>query len=69
MFELKVGKMTCGGCANRVTQAVLAVDSDAKVDVDLKSKLVRVESCADAAVMASAISNAGYPATAIRTTA
>lgn len=69
MFELQVEKMTCGGCANRVTKAALAVDSDAKVDVDLKSKLVRVESHADAEVMASAISNAGYPATVISTTA
>lgn len=69
MFEFQVEKMTCGGCANRVTKAVLTVDSDAKVGVDLKRKLVRVESCVDAAVMVSAISNAGYPATVISTTA
>lgn len=63
MYELQVEKMTCGGCASRVTRAVMAVDTAAKVDVDLKSKLVRVESEAEPSEMATAISEAGYPAT------
>lgn len=63
MYELRVEKMTCGGCASRVTKAVLAVDSTAEVDVDLRSKLVRVDSSVPLSVVQSAISDAGYPAT------
>lgn len=63
MYELRVEKMTCGGCASRVTKAVLAVDSTAGVEVDLKSKLVRVETGAPLSIVQSAISDAGYPAT------
>lgn len=62
MYELHVDKMTCGGCAARVTRAVLAIDDAAKVNVDLKSKTVHVESDLDVDTVASAITKAGYPA-------
>lgn len=62
MYELKVEKMSCGGCASRVTRAVLAVDDTARVNVDLKSKTVSVESDLDLHSLAVAITNAGYPA-------
>lgn len=62
MYEIQVEKMTCGGCASRVTKAVLSLDEDAMVDVDLKSKLIRVTSTSDAAELVQAISRAGYPA-------
>lgn len=42
VFEIK--NMTCGGCVNGVTKAVLAVDPKAHVEVDLASKKVMVES-------------------------
>lgn len=64
MYELKVEKMTCGGCAAGVTRAVLAVDDSAKVNVDLRSKTVRVESELDLEAVFSAITNAGYPVSA-----
>jgi copper chaperone len=62
MIELHVEKMTCGGCASRVTRAVLAVDDAARVNVNLKSKTVQVESDLDSDTVASAITQAGYPA-------
>lgn len=68
MYELQVEKMTCGGCASRVTKAILGADSAAKVNVDLKSKLVRIESDVDAEALAAAVSEAGYPATVTSTT-
>lgn len=64
MYELKVEGMTCGGCASRVTKAIKSVDNNANVNVDLKSKTVRVDTSADVAALASAVTAAGYPATA-----
>lgn len=63
MYALLVEKMTCGGCAARVKKAVLAVDETAKVNVDLRSKTVSVESGVAPDRLATAISDAGYPAT------
>lgn len=62
MYTLKVEKMSCGGCAARVTRALQAVDPHAKVEVQLKDSLVRVESAQAPDVVAQAMSNAGYPA-------
>jgi copper chaperone len=64
MYELQVEGMTCGGCANSVKRSVQAVDGNAKVDVDLASKKVRVETSADLNAVKSAIVEAGYPVSA-----
>jgi copper chaperone len=64
MYELQVEGMTCGGCANSVKRSVQAVDSNAKVEVDLASKKVRVDSGADLNAVKSAIAGAGFPVTA-----
>lgn len=42
MYELQFEGMTCGGCVKGVTLSVQTVDGNAKVDVDLKSKKVRI---------------------------
>ena len=64
MYELQVKGMSCGGCARTVTKLVQSVDSNAKVEVDLPSKKVRVDSSASLEAIAAAISGAGYPVTA-----
>lgn len=64
MYELQVEGMTCGGCANSVKRSVQAVDGNAKVEVDLASKKVRVDSAADIDKVKSAVVDAGYPVTA-----
>lgn len=63
MYELKVERMSCGGCARSVTKSVQSLDSHAKVDVDLASKNVRIESDASLEAVRSAIIDAGYPVT------
>lgn len=63
MYTLKVEKMSCGGCAARVTRAVQAVDPRAKVEVLLKDRLVQVDSAEAPDAIAGAITSAGYPAT------
>jgi len=59
MYKFHVERMTCGGCATRVTKAVLAVDDEAQVNVDLKSKSVSVESDLDINAFAAAITRPG----------
>jgi copper chaperone len=62
MYTLKVEKMSCGGCAARVTRAVQALDPNAKVEVLLKDGLVQVESAEAPDAIAGAIISAGYRA-------
>jgi copper chaperone len=64
MFELQVNGMSCGGCANSVKRSVQAVDSSAKVDVDLPTKTVRVTTTASLEAVRTAVTEAGYPVTA-----
>jgi copper chaperone len=64
MYELQVEGMSCGGCVRSVTKSVQSVDSNAKVEVDLPSKRVRVDTQASLDAVKSAISDAGYPVTA-----
>ncbi|WP_256081970.1 heavy-metal-associated domain-containing protein [Massilia sp. YIM B04103] len=43
-MKFTIPNMTCGGCARSVTQAILAVDPNAKVITDPPNRLVTVES-------------------------
>ncbi|NML42477.1 heavy-metal-associated domain-containing protein [Ramlibacter sp. G-1-2-2] len=56
----QVQGMSCGHCANAVTQAVKAVDPQAQVKVDLASGKVEVASQQDHAAIARAIEEEGY---------
>lgn len=62
MYELKVEDMTCGHCQARVTQALKSVDPDAKVDIDLARREVRVDSACALPELTGALAEAGYPA-------
>lgn len=64
MYQLQVEGMSCGGCVRSVTKSVQAVDGNAKVDVDLDSKTVRIDSQASLDSVKSAIDEAGYEVTA-----
>jgi len=52
--------MSCGHCANAVTQAVKSIDPAAQVKVDLASGKVEVQSQQDHAAIAKAIEDEGY---------
>ena len=60
MMNFRVAGMTCGGCARAVTNAVQRIDSDAKVEVDLKNKLVSVRTSAAVDRVEAVIGEAGY---------
>lgn len=63
-MEFEVKDMSCGHCVMSVTKAVKSVDAQAKVDVDLATKKVNVETASDRKVIADALAEAGYPVTA-----
>ena len=66
MYELQVEGMSCGHCVSAVTKSVQGVDSGAKVEVDLNSHLVRIESNGNLDAIKEAISDAGYDVSAAR---
>ena len=61
MIEFKLPDMSCGHCASTVTRAVQQVDPQARVDVDLAGKTVKIETGQDRAPIARALAEAGYP--------
>ncbi len=62
MYDFLVPGMTCGHCIQRVTQAIKTSDTQAEVQIDLSSKLVRVQSGAEIDAIRQALAQAGYPA-------
>lgn len=60
VHDFQVSDMTCGHCAATVEKAVKGVDGAAKVNIDLGTCAVRIESDKPAATFAKAIENAGY---------
>jgi copper chaperone len=58
--SFQVQGMSCGHCANAVTQAVKGIDPQAQVQVDLASGKVEVQSQQDPAAIARAIEDEGY---------
>ncbi|HEY9624205.1 MAG TPA: heavy-metal-associated domain-containing protein [Crinalium sp.] len=60
-LQLTVPSMACSACANTITKAVKAVDPDATVQADPKTKQVSVETSASDTAVKQAIAAAGYP--------
>ena len=60
MISFQVQDMTCGGCAASVKRALQGLDANARVDVDLTSKLVKVDTAAPLAAVKIAVQDAGY---------
>jgi len=61
MIQFQIPAISCGHCVKAVTQAVQSVDAQAKVDVDLGSKQVKVESAAPREQLVQVLAEAGYP--------
>ena len=62
MLSLKVSGMTCGGCIKAVSKAIQSQDPQAKVEVDLASQMVNLETSLSAAQASQIITDAGFPA-------
>ena len=61
MIEFKLDAMSCGHCVAAVTETIKEVDPQARVEVDLDRKQVKIESSRDQARIAQALTEAGYP--------
>ena len=59
-MQFQIENMTCGGCAKGVTKAIHSVDPQARVDIDLTHKRVRIVSLADQTAVAAALESAGF---------
>lgn len=61
MIAFHVPDMTCGHCIKSITQAVQAVDPQARLQIDLATHAVQIEpGSADAGQLRAAIAEAGY---------
>ncbi|WP_413173779.1 heavy-metal-associated domain-containing protein [Anabaena azotica] len=60
-IQLTVPGMACSACANNITNAVKAVDANANVEADPKTKLVNVDTQASETAIKEALVAAGYP--------
>lgn len=61
MYQLQVENMSCGHCVGAVTKAVQSVDAAARVEIDLATKSVQIDSATPLAPLKAAIADAGYP--------
>ncbi len=61
MLNFKVSGMTCGGCVNAITRAIQAQDPQSKVQADLVTQMVSLETGLSPAVAAQLIEDAGFP--------
>ncbi|MCC8403557.1 heavy-metal-associated domain-containing protein [Paraburkholderia sp. MMS20-SJTN17] len=59
-MEFEVKDMSCGGCASAITRAVANVDPAARLDVDISSKIVKIDSVLPPQRLAAAIEAAGF---------
>ena len=60
MVTYRIDDMTCGHCASTIARAVAGVEKDARIDVSVADKLVRISGTAPDAEFAEAIREAGY---------
>ncbi|GAA0869642.1 hypothetical protein GCM10009116_14780 [Brevundimonas basaltis] len=60
MIELKVERMTCGGCAATVRAAVAEVAPKARMEIEIATGTLRVEGEVDESRVRAAIEQAGY---------
>ncbi|WP_211235975.1 heavy-metal-associated domain-containing protein [Leisingera aquimarina] len=61
LMRFQIPNMTCGGCANRVTNAVHSVDPKAEVKADPVTLTVTVASAEPEHRFVSVLADAGYP--------
>ena len=60
MYTFYVPKMSCGGCVNTIKKAIMQLDQNAVIEVDLATRKVNVKSDISEEAIAEAMSDAGY---------
>lgn len=64
MIELTLPDMTCGHCVRTVTSTVQKLDAQARVQIDLPTHKVQIETVAPPERVRAALAEEGYPAVA-----
>ena len=59
-MRFSVPEMSCGHCKSAIETAVKTVDPVAKIDFDMDSRIVDIDSGLDTVSLQSAITTAGY---------
>jgi copper chaperone len=62
-YTLLAPNISCGGCANAVTRAIVAADALAVVEVNVDSKVLKVKTELTDSALLGLMKNTGYPAT------
>ncbi|MCO4847788.1 MAG: heavy-metal-associated domain-containing protein [Yoonia sp.] len=62
-MKYHVPDMSCGHCEASIVTSINVLDADAKVDVDLATKTVTIDSQRHAADIVAALNGIGFPAT------
>ncbi|MDE2612608.1 MAG: heavy-metal-associated domain-containing protein [Burkholderiales bacterium] len=60
MLEFSIPNMTCGHCVKSVTEAVKAADPAARVDIDLPTHRVQVQTSVPRDAVVARLADAGY---------
>ncbi|GER10650.1 heavy-metal-associated domain-containing protein [Variovorax boronicumulans] len=61
MQAFEIQSMTCGSCAGRITRAIKDLDPQARLEVDVKQRTVRIDTTEDRPSLVAALTEAGYP--------
>ena len=61
-MEFTIPAMSCGHCVRAITEALTAIDAQARVTIDLPSQHVTVQTTQTQAEVTAALLAAGYPA-------
>lgn len=59
-MRFSVPEMSCGHCKSAIETAVKTVDPVAKIDFDMETRIVEIDSGLDTVSLQSAITTAGY---------
>lgn len=60
MYEFIVPDISCGGCAKTITRILTELDASARVEIDVASKQVKVESAQSREAIVARLSEAGF---------
>ena len=59
-LKLKITNMKCDDCASKISEAIKVMEPDAKIEADVDSKTVTVDTAASDETVKQAIVAAGY---------